>query len=185
MNDVLEIAFVCTGNRARSPLAEALFRRRALDLPVASRSCGVLDIGSIPPLPEVIVAAARLGVDVADHRSRPLRPGELKDVDLVVGFEHIHLTDAVEIGGVPEGRAFMLLELPALLHEDDSQGGASAVDRARSTISELQQRRLSSSRLGAPPLPDPFGEPPHVLAEAVRVIDAVTTLLAVRLFGKP
>ena len=46
MSEPLRVAFVCTGNRFRSPLAAALLESEAEGLPVEIASLGTLDLGA-------------------------------------------------------------------------------------------------------------------------------------------
>src|SRR3954447_23282305 len=141
MSEMLRVSFVCTGNRARSPLAEALFRHATTGLPVEVDSWGLLDVEGAPPLAEAADVAAALGVDIAAHRARRLEPGCLRDRDLVVGVERIHVDAAVADGGADETRVFMLLALPALLDEaSPPPGGMSRLDQARWVVEELRRR---------------------------------------------
>jgi protein-tyrosine-phosphatase len=178
----LEVSFVCTGNRARSPLAEAFFRRRAATLPVAVSSFGTLKAGGQPALPEAVSIARAHGIDLTEHRAQPLRPGALRTADLVVGFEPIHIVAAVEEGGADESRAFLLLELPELLAVIRPPGGLSAIEQASYTIEEMRGRASRGAR-NAASLADPYGAPPQAFAEIARVIDAVTGLLWAALFS--
>lgn len=95
----------------------------------------------------------------------------------MVGFEQSHATAAVEVGGAAPEQVFLLLELPGLLEALPQSQLSEAAD-ARSTISALHRLRANASKGSAPSLPDPLGEPEQVLAEAARVIDAVTGALA-------
>jgi protein-tyrosine phosphatase len=182
MREMLRVSFVCTGNRARSPLAEALFRSRTAGLPVEVDSWGLLELGAVPPLPEAAAVATALGVDLAGHRARRLEPGSLRDADLVVGFEPAHVQAAVTEGGADETRVFTLLELPQLLDEAPVPPGLPPVERARCVVEEMNRRRAAAPGVAAV-LQDPFGAPLQVFAEVGRVIDAMTGLLAARLFG--
>ncbi len=182
---VFTVAFVCTGNRARSPLAEALFRRHVESLPVDVSSCGTLDLAGMPPLPEASAVAAVRGIDLRAHRSQPLRAGVLADADLVVGFEPSHIVRAVEVGEAERGRTFLLLELPILLAGSPAAPPQtlSAVDAARQVVRAMDERRavqlMSEDRVT---LRDPYGESRQGFAEMARVVDAMTGLLATRLF---
>ena len=179
---MLRVSFVCTGNRARSPLAEGLFRSRTVGRPVEVGSWGLLELGGAPPLPEAAAVATALGVDLAGHRARRLAPGSLRRDDLVIGFEPAHLQAAVREGGADETRVFMLLELPALLEEAPlASAPRPPVERARGVIEEMNRRRAAAPLVPAV-LQDPFGAPPQVFAEVGRVIDAMTGLLAASLF---
>ena len=179
---MLRVSFVCTGNRARSALAEGLFRARTEGLPVEVGSWGLLDVDGAPPLPEAAAVAAALDVDISGHRARHLRPGCLSGDDLVVGFEQAHLHAAVAEGGADETRVFMLLALPALLEEMSLPAAPrEPLEHARAVVDELRGRREPVSAADEA-LRDPFGAPRQVFAEVGRVIDAVTGLLATRLF---
>ena len=181
---MFSVVFVCTGNRARSPLAEALLRRRVESLPVHVSSCGTLDLGGLPPLPEASAVAATLGVDLAKHRSRQLLAGGLATADLVVGFEPAHMARAIEEGKAESSRTFLLLELPTALAEGPASARTtSEVEWARHVVREMAARRpvwrTDDDRMT---LPDPYGESRQRFAEMARVLDAMTGLLAVRLF---
>jgi protein-tyrosine-phosphatase len=182
MDEMLRISFVCTGNRARSPLAEALFRQRTEGLPVEVGSWGLLDVAGAPPLPDAAAVAIALGVDLSAHRARPLRPGCLGADDLVVGFEEAHVHAAVAEGSADETHVVMLLGLPALLDGlPATDTAASPLEHARSVLAEVQRRRQAAPA-GVEALRDPFGAPRQVFAEVGRVIDAMTGLLATSLF---
>ena len=127
-----------------------------------------------------IAVAARLGLDLRGHRSRPLRRRCLAETDLIVGFEQGHAAEAVEVGDAAPERVFLLLELPPLL-KALPQVRPSASPDASSVIRELDRVRAEARPATAPSLADPLGEPEQVMAEAARVIDAVTGALAAAL----
>ncbi len=64
------IVFVCTGNRARSPLAEAFLRAKIGNRAVRIESYGTLELGPEPAMPEAIAAASALRIDIRGHRAR-------------------------------------------------------------------------------------------------------------------
>ena len=178
---MLEVVFLCTGNRARSALAEAFFRRHTEGRAVSVSSYGLLRLGRVPPLPRAVAVAAAHGLDLTAHRARALEAGILGEADLVIGFEAAHVTAAIELGADPR-RSFLLLELPELLEGDAPPPDTLApVERARHVIAEMDRRRPDGSVLPES-LADPLGGSPQVFAETARVIDAVTGLLAASLF---
>ena len=84
--DTFSIAFVCTGNRFRSPLAEAFVRRLTLGFPVSTESYGTLQLEDAPPLPEAVDIALSCGVSLSEHRTRYLNNASLQNVDLSPRF---------------------------------------------------------------------------------------------------
>src|SRR5205823_13150372 len=87
----LRVAFVCTGNRFRSPLAAALLARETGSLPLRIDSLGTLDLGGRSALPEAIAIAEGYGLDLSGHQARALTSVDLKPFDLVLGFERMHV----------------------------------------------------------------------------------------------
>ena len=81
------VLFVCTGNTCRSPLAEALLRRRAASL--GGPTLRVLSAGlsagyGSAASPESVDLARAAGADLSDHRSQPLTEELLDGADRVL-----------------------------------------------------------------------------------------------------
>ncbi|MFQ5888783.1 MAG: low molecular weight protein arginine phosphatase [Gemmatimonadota bacterium] len=96
----VRILFVCTGNTCRSPLAEWIAlteakRRGWHHLEV--RSAGTLAGAGYAASRTAELVAQERGVDVAEHRSRPLTAAGVGWADLVVGMSPGHLQAALSL----------------------------------------------------------------------------------------
>jgi len=174
---VFTVTFVCTGNRARSPVAQELLRRLVEDS-VSVDSYGTLDVGPVPALPEAQAAALPFGIDLQSHRARPLRPGALVDVDLVIGFEPMHVATAVVDGGVARERCFTIMELAGVL---GAEPGLDPVSPARSV--ERAHARRSGSPWSAPSMPDPLGGTLEDFRAMVETVDRLVAMITRGVFG--
>jgi protein-tyrosine-phosphatase len=172
-SETAAVVFVCTGNRARSPLAEMLFRRARTGPGASTTSFGTLDVGPLPALPEAVDAGRLLGVDLSGHRARALRTGVLRSSSLVLGFEPFHVAAAVVDGGSDPGRTFLLRELVSLLESARSSGQRS-VDEA---IAEADLRRTRTRPDPTATIPDPLGQPDGVMLRTAREIEVLVTRL--------
>jgi protein-tyrosine phosphatase len=98
------ILAVCVGNICRSPMAEALLRRRLQQ----TRPQAVVESAGLSALvgkgadPLAIELLAERGVDLSAHRARQLTSGLVRSFDLILVMEYVHLR-AVE-AMVPEAR---------------------------------------------------------------------------------
>ena len=179
--DIFHVAFVCTGNRARSPLAEALLARRAASLPVLATSAGTLGPRGLPPLPGAIKAGRRLGVDIGAHRSRPLDDIALDTADLVLGFEPAHVR-AVVRAGASEEQTYLLGELVALVAP--SERTSDPVGLARAVVSTAHERRRRVPAPATATVADPLGMPTRVMQATADEIEDLVGRLFAGLFGQ-
>ena len=174
-NDLFQVMFLCTGNRARSVIAEAAFRRLAEGRPFEVRSAGVLDLGPKPALPEAAEAALRFGLDLSGHQSRCLTNADLGSADLVIGFQRDHIAAAVVDGGADAESTFLMLELLRLLRQMQTP-------RTDATTRELLQQAhaLRTNNPSFHPneeIADPIGGKPAVFRDvAEQVVDACEEL---------
>jgi protein-tyrosine phosphatase len=182
--DEFEVVLLCTGNRARSPIAEGFLRGLLADLPVRVRSLGTLELGAAPALPEAIEAAAVLGLDISDHRARALAGEDLSRADLVVGFEQRHVAAAVVDGKARRDRVFSLPELVELLEASAPARFGDPVERARQAIADAHARRSGQAATGAAELADPLGQDRSFYRNTVERVRDLSTRLAVGLFGE-
>ena len=181
MDERFQVAFVCTGNRARSPLAEALYRRYSEGFETDVTSYGTSDVGAAPPLSQALEAGAALGIDLSCHRARPLRRGDLAGADLVLGFEAFHQAVAVIDAGAAAANTFLLAELLPLL--DEPSLGGDDVTRTRAAVSLADSRRIRTRPAEAASLGDPLGQPDEVMFRTARQIDELVRELVRKLFG--
>jgi len=173
----LEIVFVCTGNRFRSPLGAALLAKATKDESVRVESAGTLDLGSVPALPEAIEHGHRLGVDLTGHRARSVRDVDLRSADLVLGFEPMHVATAVVDAGARRDRSFMLPELVDLF-DAQAESGLEGIERA-STRRANERGRQSPHEIA-----DPLGKGEKAFRETADEIDRLVSMLAAQLFPR-
>jgi protein-tyrosine phosphatase len=180
------VAFVCTGNRFRSPLAAAVFRREAeqLGVSVDVESFGLLELDGSPVLGEALELGNGFGVDLASHRSRALQRDALEDADLVVGFERVHVAAAVVDAGARREVTYTLPELVSLLAQVPQRASEPAAAGARELVLAASSQQADAESLpDVPELADPLGQPYRRQQElAVRLAD-LTQTLARRLFS--
>jgi protein-tyrosine-phosphatase len=182
--ETFSIAFVCTGNRFRSPLAAAFVRRLTLGLPVSTESYGTLRIEDAPPLPEAAEIAVWCGISLAEHRSRFLNNASLENVDLILGFEPAHVRQAVVDAQAPRERSFTLGDFVHLLPPYGAQpASADVVGRARSLVADAGQRHADSTGLESGSIRDPFGGTWKVYRQTADEIRELAIDLVSRLFG--
>lgn len=181
---MFRIVLVCTGNRCRSPVAEACLRSYARGLPLEVGSAGLLDLGTAPPLAEVLEAGRALGLDLSSHRARPLSAVDLSGADLVLGLERNHVSVAVVEGGVPYDRAFTLIEIVRLLERVTPPESDDPVHRARLAVALANHARKSTRAFaGGLDLPDPFGGRKSAFSDMAERVSDLTRRLLDGLFG--
>jgi protein-tyrosine-phosphatase len=182
--DTFSIAFVCTGNRFRSPLAAAFVHRLTLGLPVSTESYGTLRVEDAPPLPEAAEIAVWCGISLAEHRSRFLNNASLENTDLMLGFEPAHVRQAVVDAQAPRGRSFTLGDFVQLLRPYGAQpANGDVVGRARSLVADAGQRFADSTGLTSASIRDPFGGTWKIYRQTAHEIRELTIDLVARLFG--
>jgi protein arginine phosphatase len=145
-------------------------------LPVEVSSLGTLDLGPVPALPETVTLAEELGLDLTSHRARQL--GDLRDRDLVVGFERKHVMAAVVDAGAAVERTFTLPELVELL-------------RGLSAPPAEARERIAAAHAARPPdyrnrplaeIRDPLGLSAPEQRAVARTVEVQVSELATALF---
>lgn len=127
----MRILFVCTGNTCRSPMAEGIARavaaeRGLADVAVESAGAGATPFPPGVPLPEIgasdgaLLVAMEHGVDLGEHRARPLSRELVEQADLVLAMGDRHLARVLELGGA--GKAFLLTDFAS--HGEQARGVA-------------------------------------------------------------
>jgi protein-tyrosine-phosphatase len=183
-SETFDVAFVCTGNRYRSVIAEATFRAATEGLPVRIGSFGTLDVGPAPPLPDALLAARELGLDISSHLARCLVGADLRAASLVVGFELAHVAAAVVEARAAEERSFTLLELIELIDRVGVASDDDPFEQATQIVSRAHAARAASpTRPTGAEIHDPIGKRRSLQRAIARDVYVSANELATRLFG--
>jgi protein-tyrosine phosphatase len=85
--DVRRLVFVCHGNICRSAFADVVAREAGLNI----ASFGLSTSADMPAHPPAVAAAARLGYDMAAHRTMRVEEYQPLEGDLLLAMEVRHL----------------------------------------------------------------------------------------------
>ncbi|RPI87111.1 MAG: low molecular weight phosphotyrosine protein phosphatase [Chloroflexi bacterium] len=122
MAEKKRILFVCLGNIIRSPLAEGLFKKHALEAEVEgkyevdSAGTGSWHVGE-PPDPRMVRVAARYGCSY-NHVARQFQHGDFDDYDLILAMDPDNRNNLRRMARTPEDKSKI-----HLLREFDPNGG--------------------------------------------------------------
>jgi protein-tyrosine phosphatase len=184
LQEHFELVLICTGNRARSPVAEGFLRHLLADLPVHVHSLGTRELAGAPALREAVKAASHQGLDISTHRARTLRGEDLGQADLVLGFERNHVAAAVIDGDARPERVFTLPELVELIEERRAALEPNPIEQARRQIADAHARRAGNVSAMPIELADPLGQSRKVFRDTVEQVRDLSERLAAGLFGK-
>ena len=170
---------VCTGNLCRSPMAEGLLRHasRARGCDIEVSSVGTWAHFGHPAMPEAIATMAERGIEIGEHRSRPVELAELRAADVVVAMTSVHRKELLELAPEIEGKLVLLKELTEMALEGELPAAAEArVQRLLGAPRPKWRRALD--------LDDPIGKPMGAYEKTAAEIQMAVEVLIEALCGK-
>lgn len=115
---MVSVIVMCTANRGRSPLAEAMLRRKLevrgfADVKVESAGMCVYELGRAGAAVNPLISdlAKRHGYDLSKHRARPFDAGRFGEYDLIVVMEGWQAEALRQVFQLNDGKVCTLRQL--------------------------------------------------------------------------
>jgi protein-tyrosine-phosphatase len=171
-SDVCDVLILCTGNQCRSPMAEALLRRRlaSAGIDATVSSAGLLDDG-VPASAHGVRVMLGVGLDLSEHRSRTMRPELLEHADLILCMARVHLREAALMHRASFARTFTLKEL---VRNGEAAGGREPGEALEVWLARVGADRRPTDLLGQSDdddVADPIGGPVDAYERTARELD--------------
>ena len=113
MMELLKVLFFCSANSCRSPAAAGICRSVVEELGVSDHfyieSAGTHASFGRGADPETVRVAQKFGVDLREHRSRPLEAGDFREFDLLVGMDLANIDAARSLAPKDHAHKLVLL----------------------------------------------------------------------------
>ncbi len=133
---------VCTANRVRSVMAEALLQQLVVAAGEGEvwriESAGTWATEGQPAMPTTEAVMAERGVDLSAHRSRPIEECDIDSFNLVLVMEKGHREALAQEFPQLAGRIYLIAEMAGPNHEIHDPVAGTAADYRR-TAEELQR----------------------------------------------
>ena len=104
------IAFVCTGNTCRSPMAEGIFNQKAEQKGLAVRavSFGMAAVKGVKPSQNAVTVCREIGVDISEHLSSFIYDYQIGDFDKIYCMSQEHAMILTQSIGYPQDKIEVL-----------------------------------------------------------------------------
>lgn len=141
------VLFVCLGNICRSPLAEAILRKKYGEYFSRIDSAGTSDyhVGDGAD-PRTVRCAHARGVDLSAHRGRQLDPADFREYDLILAMDDANLRDIRRLTD-PFCHATIEPFIPGGHVPDPYSGGIDGFEKVHDIIEQGCDRMVERFRL--------------------------------------